>query len=66
MAGADLSSEVTTDVAYTVPAQGERRFRVAAIDLGIKAMTPAMMAHRGIEVVVLPASATAERSRRST
>ena len=60
MAGADLSSEVTTDVAYTIPAQGERRFRVAAIDLGIKAMTPAMMAHRGIEVVVLPASATAE------
>lgn len=60
MAGADLSSEVTTDVAYTVPAQGERRFRVAAIDLGIKAMTPAMMARRGIEVVVLPASATAE------
>jgi carbamoyl-phosphate synthase small subunit len=58
MAGADLSSEVTTDVAYTIPAKGRKRFRVAAIDLGIKAMTPEMMAERGIEVVVMPASTT--------
>ncbi len=44
--------------AYVVPAVGEKRFTVAAIDLGIKAMTPAMMAERGIEVHVLPATAT--------
>lgn len=58
MAGADLSAEVTTQAAYTVAANGQRRFRVAAIDLGIKAMTPQMMAARGIEVVVLPADTT--------
>lgn len=60
MAGADLSGEVTTQTAYTISAQGERRFRVAAIDLGIKAMTPQMMAERGIEVVVMPATTTVE------
>ncbi len=59
MVGANLSAQVSTTQAYTVAAQGERRFRVAAIDLGIKAMTPEMMSRRGIEVVVLPAAATA-------
>ena len=61
MAGADLSAEVTTQAAYTVAANGQRRFRVAAIDLGIKAMTPRMMAARGIEAVVLPADTTPEQ-----
>ncbi len=56
MSGANLSATVTTDVAYTVEAVGERKFRVAAIDLGIKAMTPQLLAQRGIEVLVLPAS----------
>jgi len=58
MAGADLAGEVSTDGAYVVPAVGERRFTVAAIDLGIKAMTPRRMAERGIEVHVLPSTAT--------
>ena len=58
MAGADLAGEVTTREAYVVPAVGEKRFTVAAIDLGIKGMTPALMAERGIEVHVLPATAT--------
>ena len=44
--------------AYVVPAVGERRFTVAAVDLGIKSMTPRRMAERGIEVHVLPATAT--------
>lgn len=56
MSGANLSATVTTDVAYTVEAVGERKFRVAAMDLGIKAMTPQLLAQRGIEVLVLPAS----------
>jgi carbamoyl-phosphate synthase small subunit len=38
-----------------VPAIGERRFTVAAVDLGIKSMTPHRMAQRGMEVHVLPA-----------
>ncbi len=60
MAGASLAEQVATDTAYVVPAVGERRFTVAAVDLGIKAMTPVMMAERGIEVHVLPATATIE------
>ncbi|MFS1304742.1 glutamine amidotransferase-related protein, partial [Streptosporangium longisporum] len=44
---------------YVVPAIGERRFTVAAVDLGIKAMTPHRLAERGCEVHVLPASVTA-------
>ena len=58
MAGADLTSDVTTPSAYLVPAVGERRFTVAAIDLGIKAMTPHQMALRGMDVHVLPATVT--------
>ncbi|MDR1834091.1 MAG: glutamine-hydrolyzing carbamoyl-phosphate synthase small subunit [Propionibacteriaceae bacterium] len=58
MAGANLVSEVTTATAEVVPAQGERRFKVAAIDLGIKDMSPARMAQRGMEVHVLPAGST--------
>ncbi len=58
MAGAELADEVTTTEAYVVPAVGEKRFTVAAVDLGIKANTPRMMAERGIEVHVLPATAS--------
>ncbi|MFF7260308.1 glutamine-hydrolyzing carbamoyl-phosphate synthase small subunit [Streptomyces sp. NPDC008159] len=60
MKGADLSAEVATKEAYVVPAIGEKKFTVAAVDLGIKGMTPHRMAERGIEVHVLPATATAE------
>ncbi|MFJ8200604.1 glutamine-hydrolyzing carbamoyl-phosphate synthase small subunit [Streptomyces sp. NPDC096152] len=60
MVGADLSAEVATKEAYVVPAIGEKKYTVAAIDLGIKGMTPHRMAERGIEVHVLPATATVE------
>lgn len=60
MKGASLYEEVATQEAYVVPAIGEKKFTVAAIDLGIKGMTPHRMAERGIEVHVLPATATAE------
>jgi len=58
MAGAALAAEVTTTEPYAVPAVGERRFTVAALDLGIKAMTPHQLARRGVEVHVLPAAAS--------
>jgi len=58
MAGAELAGEVSTDEAYVVPAIGDKVATVAAIDLGIKANTPRMMSERGIEVHVLPATAT--------
>ncbi len=60
MEGADLCGEVATDEVYVVPAIGEKKFTVAALDLGIKGMTPHRMAERGIEVHVLPANATVE------
>jgi carbamoyl-phosphate synthase small subunit len=61
MEGADLYGAVTTREPYVVPAEGERRFRVAALDVGIKFNTPRMMAARGIEVHVLPADTSVEQ-----
>ena len=58
MAGAELASAVSTDETYVVAAHGERRFTVAALDLGIKSMTPHRLAERGVETHVLPATAT--------
>jgi carbamoyl-phosphate synthase small subunit len=58
MTGLNLSESVSTAEAYVVPAQGTKRFTVAAVDLGIKANTPRMMSERGIEVHVLPATAS--------
>ena len=53
MAGAELASEVSTPQTYVVPAEGTKRFTVAAIDLGIKAMTPQRLSERGLDVHVL-------------
>ena len=58
MSGSYLSDDVSTDVTYVVPAIGEKRFTVAAIDLGIKGATPRAMAERGIEVHVMPYNST--------
>jgi carbamoyl-phosphate synthase small subunit len=60
MEGADLYGAVTTREPYVVAAAGERRFRVAALDVGIKANTPRMLAARGIETHVLPAESPIE------
>jgi carbamoyl-phosphate synthase small subunit len=61
MVGAALADEVSVDVEEVVPAVGEKRFTVAAVDLGIKGATPRHMAERGIEVHILPSTTTAER-----
>src|SRR5579875_322858 len=62
MTGADLARIVTTPEPYTVkpPPGVPVRYRVAAVDLGIKASTPRHMAALGCEVLVLPADTTAE------
>lgn len=60
MVGADLAGEVSTDAAYVVEPVGEHVATVAAVDLGIKAMTPQRLAERGVRVHVLPSSATIE------
>jgi carbamoyl-phosphate synthase small subunit len=63
MAGADLAREVSTPEPYTVaPPDGTPvRYKVAAVDLGIKSSTPRYLAAHGCEVRVLPATATAEQ-----
>ena len=61
MAGQDLTADVTTAETYMVPAVGEKRFTVVAVDLGIKSMTPIQLAARGLEVHVVPAHATFEQ-----
>jgi len=58
MTGAYLSKDVSTENSYVVAAIGQRKFTVAAIDLGIKAATPRSMAQRGIEVHVMPYNST--------
>ncbi|WP_114202506.1 glutamine-hydrolyzing carbamoyl-phosphate synthase small subunit [Janibacter anophelis] len=58
MAGSALAAQVSTTEPYVVEAKGDKRFTVAAIDLGIKTMTPTRLAERGIEVHVLPATAS--------
>ena len=61
MNGAYLSADVSTPTTYVVPAQGEKKFTVAAIDLGIKGATPRAMSQRGIEVHVMPYNVTLEQ-----
>lgn len=60
MSGAYLSEDVSTEKTYVVPAVGEKKFTVAAIDLGIKGATPRALAARGVEVHVLPFDSTFE------
>ncbi|MDO5617666.1 glutamine-hydrolyzing carbamoyl-phosphate synthase small subunit [Kocuria sp.] len=66
MAGRQLADTVSVEETYVVqPADhgwdGEPRFDVVAVDLGIKAMTPQRMAERGLRVHVVPASTTWEQ-----
>ncbi|MCW1249143.1 glutamine-hydrolyzing carbamoyl-phosphate synthase small subunit, partial [Acaricomes phytoseiuli] len=73
MEGARLAEEVSVTEPYVVsPAEhgwedaeggSEPRWRIAALDLGIKSMTPQRFAERGVEVHVLPATADFEQIR---
>jgi len=60
MSGSFLAADVTTKETYIVnPPKGvETKFRVAAIDLGIKGATPKAMASLGIQVHVMPLNTT--------
>ncbi|HYB16347.1 MAG TPA: glutamine-hydrolyzing carbamoyl-phosphate synthase small subunit [Streptosporangiaceae bacterium] len=61
MTGADLARVVSTPEPYTVRPSGQVRYRVVAVDLGIKASTPRHLAARGCEVLVVPATSSAEQ-----
>ena len=54
MSGSYLSEDVSTKQSYVVAAQGEKKFIVAAIDLGIKGATPRALSIRGVETHVMP------------
>jgi carbamoyl-phosphate synthase small subunit len=58
MLGADLAGQVSTEARYVVEAEGQQRFTVAAIDLGIKTNTPRNFARRGVRSHVLPSATT--------
>nr|WP_232342561.1 glutamine-hydrolyzing carbamoyl-phosphate synthase small subunit [Bifidobacterium sp. M0353] len=65
MGGSHLTGEVSTDYPYTVEPCGQYQDReplctVAAVDLGIKAMTPHRLAERGCRVHLLPVGTTME------
>jgi len=58
MVGSFLSADVSTPQRYTIEAQGEKKFTVVAVDLGIKGATPRAMAERGIQTHVVPYNST--------
>ena len=58
MLGADLSAEVSTPTPYIVEAEGEHRYTVAALDLGIKRNVARRLAARGVRTHIMPASST--------
>ncbi len=59
MAGSSLTDQVTTPTPYVLEARHEQ-YVVAAVDLGIKSMTPQRMTERGMTVHVVPASIDAQ------
>jgi carbamoyl-phosphate synthase small subunit len=61
MTGAFLVKDVSTPRTYVVPAVGEKKFTIAALDLGIKGATPRALAERGVEVHVMPFDSTVEQ-----
>ena len=58
MAGQNLSSQVSVDVATVTTAMGERVGNLAVLDLGVKQATIDNLAARGFEVHVLPQNVT--------
>lgn len=63
MEGADLAREVTIAEPRVLEAVGERRFRVAALDFGLKMNIGRLLAQHGCEVHLLPATTTADEVR---
>lgn len=54
MEGLDLTGEVSTTVAYEVPAEAEERFHVLALDFGVKNHSLKLLARGGCRITVLP------------
>jgi carbamoyl-phosphate synthase small subunit len=63
MNGANLTDDVTVKEPFVYRAIGEKKFQVAAIDMGMKTNILRQLAQRGIETHVLPAGASAKEVR---
>ncbi|CAM3125749.1 glutamine-hydrolyzing carbamoyl-phosphate synthase small subunit [Tsukamurella hominis] len=63
MKGQNLIGEVSTTESYTIEPDGDVRFTVVAVDLGIKTNTPRMFAERGMRVHVVPSTITLDEVR---
>jgi carbamoyl-phosphate synthase small subunit len=63
LVGRDLVKEVTCKRAHKWPRKKETRFRVVALDCGMKFNIAASMARRGCDVTVVPAHTSAEEIR---
>jgi carbamoyl-phosphate synthase small subunit len=61
MTGADLARVVSTPEPYTIRPEGPAKYRVVAVDLGLKASTSGHLAGRGCEVLVVPATVSADQ-----
>ncbi len=61
MEGANLVGDVTVTEPYTVEASGDSQYTVVALDLGIKTMTPKLMAAHHMTVHVVPADSTIDQ-----
>ena len=61
MVGRDLATSVSTRSPYSLGAQGPRRGKVVAIDLGMKRDILANLTVRGFDVEVVPAGTTADQ-----
>ena len=59
MKGANLTAAVSTREEFIFPAEGEKKYQVAAIDLGMKKNILKHLAKRGVETHVLPADSDA-------
>lgn len=59
MEGLDLACGVSTAERYVVPAVGQQRFQVMAYDFGVKSHSLQLLAQRGCEVTVIPATTPA-------
>lgn len=65
MEGLELAQEVSVTQTYVVEPsdhgwEGDAKFTIAALDLGIKGMSPQRFAERGVRVHVMPAGSTFE------
>lgn len=60
MSGRNLTAEVSCLAPYEVSCVGLKRHSVVAVDLGMKSMTPRLLAERGMQVTVVPAQTSAQ------